>query len=372
MLSALSTRRMAHPYKPGNANLLALITSVILTAIVHVDDLRFAQFTPPSTPHTLFTLIQLLILSLILFHYNFAIFRRLTEHPSISTSHNTDIHSYAVSLAWSIGGSLAIALGFSTLSAWVANGLFPSLGIPIRIDISMIRDGFVALTVILITLLLYNLTRHQQLLLEEERSNSESLQTRYDALEKQIDPHFLFNSLNTLDGLIGYDDQRAHEYLHQLALSYRYIMQQQRQVTLADEMRFTNNFIAMMQLRYGNGFKVSTHIDPQCLSANVVPISVQLLVENALQHNIVSDRHPLTVTIATRTTTAPDGHTLHSLCVSNPLQPKDGPDHGHHGSIGLTNLSERCRLVLRRDISISQTDTTFSVEIPLQFENSHS
>lgn len=349
---------MEHPYKPRHANLLALATSVILTAIVLLDDLRFTQYAPLSTPHTLYTFVQLLLLSFVLFHFDFALFRRLTDHPG---PHPSSTGAFA----WCIGGSLAIALAFSLLSAWVAGGLSPSLGIAVRTDIGMIRDGFVALTVILVTILLFNLTRHQQQLVEEERTHSESIQTRYDALEKQIDPHFLFNSLNTLDGLIGFDDQRAHEYLHQLARSYRYIMQQSRVVTLSDELRFTDNFIAMMQLRYGAGFRVHKQVDPDFLSDCVVPISAQLLVENALQHNIVSDRHPLTVTITTRRSSPAEGRPLHWLCVSNPLQPKDAPDPGHHGSIGLSNLRERCRLVLHRDISISQSDNTFRVEIPL-------
>jgi LytS/YehU family sensor histidine kinase len=249
---------------------------------------------------------------------------------------------------------------------WVGRHVFPSLGIDARIDISLIKDGFVALNVILVTILLSNLTRHQQQVLEEERTHTESIQTRYDALEKQIDPHFLFNSLNTLDGLIGYDDSRAHDYLHQLAQSYRYIMQQQRRVTLADEMRFTDNFIAMMQIRYGNNLRVVKHIEAQYLSAQVVPISVQLLVENALQHNVVSDRHPLSVTIKTVCGSGENGSRQLGIMVSNPLQPRSDTDDNDHGSIGLSNLSQRCQLVLHRDIAIRQTATAFEVEIPLE------
>jgi len=357
----LSTLRMEHPFKPRNAALLALVTSVILTGIIHIDDLRFSQYSPFSTSHTLFTLIHLLLLTFVLYHYCFLLFRRLT--------HDEVTHSASKTMVWAIVGSLLMATAFSIVSMWVGVHVFPSLGINARIDISLIKDGFVTLNVILVTLLLYNLTRHQQQVLEEERTNTENIQTRYDALEKQIDPHFLFNSLNTLDGLIGYDDARAHDYLHQLAHSYRYIMQQQRKVTLADEMRFTDNFIAMMQIRYGDNLHVETHIDPHYLSAMVVPISVQLLVENALQHNVVSDRHPLSVTIVAGSRTSEDKGTEAFIMVSNPLQPRNDNDEDTHGSIGLNNLSQRCRLVLHRDIDIRQTDTAFEVEIPIECAN---
>ena len=360
LLSALSPLRMAHPFKPRNAALLALVTSVILTGIVHIDDLRFSQYTPFSASHTLFTFIHLLLLTLLLYDYCFRLFRRLTHGGAANATARTTV--------WAIVGTLVIAFVFSIASMWVGTHVFPSLGIDARIDISLIKDGFVALNVILVTILLSNLTRHQQQVLEEERTHTESIQTRYDALEKQIDPHFLFNSLNTLDGLIGYDDSRAHDYLHQLAQSYRYIMQQQRRVTLADEMRFTDNFIAMMQIRYGNNLRVVKHIEAQYLSAQVVPISVQLLVENALQHNVVSDRHPLTVTVKTVCRSGEDGSRQLGIIVSNPLQPRSDTDDSAHGSIGLSNLSQRCQLVLHRDIAIRQTATAFEVEIPVELK----
>ena len=358
ILSALSPLRMEHPFKPRHATLLALATSVLLTGIIHIDDLRFSQYASFSASYTLFTFVHLLLLTLMLYYYCFYLFRRLT--------HDREARTVSLTMTWAIVGTLAIAFVFSIVSRWVGMHVFPSLGIDARIDISLIKDGFVALNVILVTILLYNLTRHQQQVLEKERTHTESIQTRYDALEKQIDPHFLFNSLNTLDGLIGYDDSRAHDYLHQLAQSYRYIMQQQRLVTLADEMRFTDNFIAMMQIRYGNNLRVDKHIQKQYLSAKVVPISVQLLVENALQHNVVSDRHPLTVTVKTVCRSGEDGSDRLGIMVSNPLQPRSDTDDKAHGSIGLSNLSQRCQLVLHRVIDIRRTDTAFEVEIPIE------
>lgn len=351
--------RMVHPFRRGNALLFSLVTGVILTAIVLIDDLRFSPVAPLSSWHMVFTLCHLLLLCCLLFLYNFRLFDGLTG-AAAGSGQPTRTFTLAVA------GSLAATAAFSLLSSWAAGLLKPALGVDVRVDLGLSRDGFVALTVVLVTVLLYNLTRHQQRLLDEERTRSESVQTRYEALEKQIDPHFLFNSLNTLDGLIGYDDGKAHDYLQRLAGSYRYIMQQRRLVTLEEELAFTDNFIAMMQIRYGDSFGVVRHVDPKCLGAQVVPISVQLLVENALQHNVASRNHPLRVTIEAGYGTGQDK----SLCltVRNPLQPKGDWEPDQHGSIGLKNLSGRCMLTMHRDIAIRQRDGWFEVEIPLAAE----
>ena len=96
---------MAHPFKPRNAALLALVTSVILTGIVHIDDLRFSQYTPFSASHTLFTFIHLLLLTLLLYGYCFRLFRRLTRGGAANAAARTTV--------WAIMGTLVIAFVFS-------------------------------------------------------------------------------------------------------------------------------------------------------------------------------------------------------------------------------------------------------------------
>lgn len=343
--------RIEHPFTVLNAIIMASATGIILTGILQIDNLRFGDIVPFSTEQMIFSLIHLLLITFLLFFYCFYIFRHATAGGLASLT-----QSATSCFVWAIAGSLVIAFVYSLLSRWLRIYIFPSWGINTLLDISMVKDGFVALTVILITLLLFNITRRQQLVLEKEHIQAENIRTRYDALENQVDPHFLFNSLNTLDGLIGVDDDRAHRYLQQLALSYRYIMQQQKQVTLADELAFADNYIAMMQIRHGDNFRVERHIDPACLNHLVVPISVQLLLENAIKHNVVSDRYPLTVTL--RNT---DHHTL---LISNPIHAKCDPDSQSSG-IGLANLSQRYQLLFHKDILVSSAEGTFSVEIPL-------
>lgn len=191
--------------------------------------------------------------------------------------------------------------------------------------------------------------------IENEHLRAENLLIRYQSLENQVNPHFLFNSLNTLDGLIGLEDEKAHQYLHQLAVSYRYIMRQAKHVTLREELEFAQSYIDMMGIRYGDNLKGVQQIAPQCLDKLVVPISLQLLIENAIKHNVISNHHPLTIHLATSGDNA--------LVVSNSLQPKN--DQVQSEGIGLDNLNQRYMLLFEREITIRQTASEFAVEIPL-------
>ena len=134
-------------------------------------------------------------------------------------------------------------------------------------------------------------------------------------------------------------------------------------LTMGEELEFLNNYIAMMRLRFGNTLTVIQEIDSAFSGYKIIPISIQLLVENAIKHNIVSERHPLTITIKT----TPES----TLIVSNPLQPKcdtlyeGNPNTEEHTGIGLVNLEQRYQLMFHRGIIINHTEHLFSVEIPL-------
>ena len=220
---------------------------------------------------------------------------------------------------------------------------------------NVLKDSLIAVITILITVLIYMLSRRHQMEMENERLQSENLLVRYETLENQLDPHFLFNSLNTLSGLIGTDDEKAQAYLMQLASTYRYTIQQNKLVPLADELAFADAYLYMMNIRYGDSLTVVRHFDEVQSGYYVVPISVQLLIETAIKHNVVSNRHPLTITVAST------GHG--SLRVSNSMCPKE-EDSTSEG-IGLSNMDKRYELITGEHISVSNDGTTFSVEIPL-------
>lgn len=251
-------------------------------------------------------------------------------------------------------GSLLLAAGLSLLSGIIRRMVYDDLSVMDTNRLNLVRDLMLALVAMLVALLIFGLTRRMQMRLEKEQLQRENLMVRYEALESQMDPHFLFNSLNTLGGLIGTDDERAQRYVQQLSATYRYIMQGKRLVTLDEELVFVESYCQMMQIRYGKNLRIERHVEEKLLHNYIVPISVQLLIENAIKHNVVSDRYPLQVEITT---------TANSIIVSNAIHPKQ--DSGDTSGMGLANLSKRYELLSLPPIGIAKHDDRFEVEVPL-------
>jgi LytS/YehU family sensor histidine kinase len=218
-----------------------------------------------------------------------------------------------------------------------------------------IRDYFIAIIVMLSSQLMYVSYKQQTTALKNETLQAENMKTRFMALKNQVDPHFLFNSLNTLSSLIKTDTDKAGEYVQQLSYVFRYTLQNKEIITLEEELRCTLAYCNLMQIRYGESLRFVHRIDEQYLSASVAPLSLQTLVENAIKHNVVSNRQPLTISFFTS-----DRDTI---TVSNPIQPKKDAERGE--SIGLSNLAERYRLIWGREVIIRNTGGLFEAEIPL-------
>ena len=196
------------------------------------------------------------------------------------------------------------------------------------------------IVVIIIALVLYTnefFSSWREAVKNEESLKREKLALQYEALKNQVNPHFLFNSLNTLSGLIGKDDAKATLFVKQLSDIYRYVLEHKdREVVRIDtEMKFVENYINLMKIRFGDNLIVNTNI-PKICSAKVIPLSIQMLVENAIKHNIVSAEKPLTINI---TKEGDD-----KLRISNNIQKKstilrdDSADWENHG---LKNIKSR-------------------------------
>jgi hypothetical protein len=226
---------------------------------------------------------------------------------------------------------------------------------PVIIWGSLVRDFTIAIVVLLSSQLLYLTYKQHQTHLENETLLAENMKTRFMALKNQVDPHFLFNSLNTLNSLIKLDADKAQEYVQKLSDVFRYTLQNKEVISLEEELKFTQSYAHLMQIRYGNSLRFVYQVDEKYSTYSIIPLSLQTLVENAIKHNITSNKQPLLITIATTN----DDYVL----VFNPVQPKKEPDKGE--GIGLANLEERYRLMWKKNIIIHQTDTVFEVRIPL-------
>ena len=197
--------------------------------------------------------------------------------------------------------------------------------------------------------------RLRQRAAELQRENNTA---RYTALQQQLNPHFLFNSLNTLIAEIEYDPARAVSFTRRLSEVYRYVLQVQDRplVTLGEELHFADAYLYLHRVRLGDCLGCRTEIPDGMHEFRLPPLTLQLLIENVIKHNAITVSRPLEITIS-----ASAGW----LTVSNPVRPKRGAE---SGGVGLQNLSNRCRIMLGRGIEVSRTDGCFTVKIPLSHE----
>lgn len=194
--------------------------------------------------------------------------------------------------------------------------------------------------------------------LEMEQLKTEKIQTSYNALMGQINPHFLFNSLNGLNSLIQNDEkERTLTYLGELSNVFRYILQSNNKetVTLAEELEFVKAYTYLLGVRYEGKLFFSIQADQKLLLWYLPILSILPLIENAVKHNTISKQSPLRIDIYT---TADN-----ELIVSNHIQPKIEED--SKGGLGLKNLWGRYRLLTGKDIAISNRNEYFKVTLPL-------
>ena len=197
----------------------------------------------------------------------------------------------------------------------------------------------------------------QKIVVENERLKTENLATRYNMLVGQINPHFFFNSLNSLAMLVREkDEERALEYIDQLSYTFRYIIQngQSELTTLRDEIEFARAYIYLFKIRYADKLFFDVEIDPKYESWQLPALSLQPLIGNAVKHNSITTKKPLRVSIRTV-----DG----VLEIENPKQPK--LDVEPSTGIGLDNLRSRWEIVTHQHIEIIEDESRFLVRLPL-------
>lgn len=217
------------------------------------------------------------------------------------------------------------------------------------------KDLVILVVTFLFTMTIYLMKQNHLAVVGMQKLDFENLQNRYTALKNQTDPHFLFNCLNTLNGLIGRDDRRAQEYVQELAMVFRHTMRDKVVVRLSEELEFVKSYLYLMCIRYFDGLKVEWHIDDKYLDYYVIPSGLQILVENAIKHNIASAKIPLTISISTKED---------KIVVENKLQLREQSTSSSTG-VGLDNLMEQYRLVFGKDIDIVSKDGQFSVSLSL-------
>lgn len=191
--------------------------------------------------------------------------------------------------------------------------------------------------------------------LEIERLAAENSRSQYQAIRNQVNPHFLFNSLNTLKALIPSDPVLAQKYVEELATLFRHSLGQKEFCTLREELVVAQSYAYLMKMRYGDSLEFIFDIPETDQAKHVVSFALQMLLENAVKHNTISHTLPLSIRVFV--------NEKGNLVVSNPIQIKRSPEHSE--GIGLQNLVSRYRLLFKEEIWIRMVDHHFEVEIPL-------
>ncbi len=214
----------------------------------------------------------------------------------------------------------------------------------------------IALGVALIFYALWYYKYRQESRVKEQKIIAGTASARFDALKNQLDPHFLFNSLNVLTSLIEEDQFQAQKFTTSLSKVYRYVLEQKNKdlVTVDEELNFARTYVRLLKMRFEDS--IIFEIPDQCSipDAKIVPLSLQLLLENAVKHNIVTSSKPLRIKVYEE---------KGMLVVENNLQEKQVIKKS--SGVGLQNIQQRYTILSDRRVYINKTASSFSVALPM-------
>lgn len=203
--------------------------------------------------------------------------------------------------------------------------------------------------------LIYSYKYYSHGQLKTARLAREQMELQFEALRTQLSPHYLFNSLNTISSLIYKSEKQTEEYIRKLAGTYKYILESDKipLIELEQEIKFIHDYCYLLHIRFGKSFKVSFDIFKHLEKMLIPPISIQILVENAVKHNVFDNENPLEVDIITKN---------NSVFVKNRIF--KSPSERESFKIGLGNIRKRYEVFSDKKIRIVKNDF-FEVELPL-------
>ena len=268
------------------------------------------------------------------FPWKDGIFKRLTLELVLTQS-----------TAWILVIILTLLLHLIGLNTDLKQGIYSNLAVAVVMNFVLVA----------ITEGIFFFQQWKQSAVEAEQFKKESIKAQFETLKNQVNPHFLFNSLNTLSGLIDMDKEVSKGFVDNLSQVYRYVLQNKDEelVTLKTEYNFIQAFIQLLKKRHGDRIAFEFDIQKGDLNQNIPPMSLQLLVENAVKHNVASRKKPLKIKISS------DGN---FLIVQNNLQKKKVLN---STGIGLQNIRNRYKFLTDEEIEVEENESIFKVKIPL-------
>ncbi len=215
---------------------------------------------------------------------------------------------------------------------------------------------WITLTIVAVFHFVYYYNKYQQNKIKEQKVIAGTASAKFDALKNQLDPHFLFNSLNVLTSLIEENPKNAQKFTTSLSKVYRYVLEQKNKelVTVDEELEFAKTYMSLLKMRFEDSIVFEIPEKASNPESKVVPLSLQLLLENAVKHNMVTTNKPLHIKIYER-----EGN----LVVENNLQPKQIVKKS--SGVGLENIKQRYHLLSTKRVNINQQANSFAVAIPM-------
>lgn len=228
----------------------------------------------------------------------------------------------------------------------------------------LLRAGFNTSTVftviitIIISLFMHGrafLVNWRQVAINAEKLNQENMAARYESLKNQVNPHFLFNSFNALTNLVYEDQDKAVKFIKQLSEVYRYVLdtRDKEVVPLEQEMKFLQSYLYLQKIRFGDKLDIQFSVDG--VQSQVAPLALQMLIENAIKHNVVSEDDPLRIAVY------PEGA---FIVVENNLQKKTSLGEPSAG-VGLENICKRYEYLSDTKAEVVKTADKFIVKLPI-------
>lgn len=327
---------------------IAILIAVLVTLPLTLTLFKSVWFTEELFSRDLFNDLMLKLLFFFLFSW-------VALQFNTNWIYRIPKESKFIDLAFRFLGNLAILV--------ITTALFSKIN-PYFVDktISEREAGFVNSIFIVVHIIILFIARILRLqiiqrdsVLENEYLKQQNLENELTALKNQINPHFLFNSLNSLNYLIR-DNKEATQFVKKLSFMYRYILQSSDRnlVLLQEELKFLESYTYLIKTRYRNRFIIDIHIDAKYLDRRIPPLALQLLVENAVKHNEISETNPLKVSIYSEDD---------SIFVENKVRPRSALAEGT-GS-GLLNLYKRYYMIRKQQITIDTNNEFFRVKLPL-------
>ncbi len=231
----------------------------------------------------------------------------------------------------------------------------------IPLKLNLIYATLINLLFHLINAIFFYFKEYEQKLLEAEQLKNITAQAELQLVKSQINPHFLFNNLNVLSALVMQNNKEANKFIEAFSQVYRYILNNQDKelVAVENELNFIEPYIFLLEKRFGNGLKIRVEVPEKYNNHFIIPASLQMLIENAIKHNIATKINPLQILL--------HANGNNTIEVSNNLQLRAVVENSTE--IGLKNIAKRYKLVSGKEVLVNKTDAEFKVTLPLLLLN---